>query len=87
VRRLAAAEPSYLSNEARDVVGGVSDEVDDGIEVNAWRGDLLRSDVQFLVQVRIIAEPYEARASDMRWGPGLVWRLVSCGEGSSSLRV
>jgi hypothetical protein len=76
---LGGAEPSHFGDEARDVVSGVGNEVDHGIEVGTWRSERLRprvhGDVKLLVQDRIVAEAYEALAADPgtrfeEWSPG-----------------
>jgi hypothetical protein len=80
MRRLEASEPSYLRNKSRDRTGGVSNEVDDGIKADVRRGDLVRPpvqpDVQLLVEIWVIAEPYEGFAAD--WLTRLELRDPGC---------
>jgi hypothetical protein len=66
--RLATSESSYLGYKSRDRLGGYGNEVDDGVNTGVRRSDLIAAriqpDVQLLVKIRIIAEPYEGLATD-----------------------
>jgi hypothetical protein len=54
--------------KSRDRLGGLSNEVDDGIKTDVRRGDLIgpraQPDVQLLVKIRVVAESYEGFATD-----------------------
>jgi hypothetical protein len=62
-------EPSYLAYESRDRLGSLSNEIDDVTKTYVRRRDLIRPrvrpDVQLLVKIWVVAEPYKGPALDM----------------------